>query len=61
MNELAADGIPVAVSCRVLTLARQPYYRWRANSVTDAEAPAERNAELHRGLRPFILKRFDRS
>lgn len=26
--ELAADGIPVAVSCRVLKLARQPYYRW---------------------------------
>lgn len=37
MNELAAAGIPVAVTCRVLTLARQPYYRWRANSVTDAE------------------------
>ncbi len=37
MNELAADGIPVAVTCRVLQLARQPYYRWRSNSVTDAE------------------------
>ena len=37
MNELAADGIPVAVTCRVLKLARQPYYRWRANPVTDAE------------------------
>ena len=28
VRELAADGIPVAVSCRVLGLARQPYYRW---------------------------------
>jgi transposase InsO family protein len=37
VNELAADGIPVAVTCRVLKLARQPYYRWRANPVTDAE------------------------
>jgi hypothetical protein len=37
VNELAADGIPVAVTCRVLKLARQPYYRWRAHPVTDAE------------------------
>jgi putative transposase len=37
VNELAADGIPVAVTCRVLQLARQPYYRWRTNPVTDAE------------------------
>ena len=37
MKELAAAGIPVAVSCRVLKLARQPYYRWLANPVTDAE------------------------
>ncbi|GAB3006880.1 hypothetical protein GCM10027184_75470 [Saccharothrix stipae] len=37
MNELAADGIPVAVTCRVLNIARQPYYRWRARPVADAE------------------------
>jgi transposase InsO family protein len=37
VSELAADGIPVAVTCRVLKLARQPYYRWLANPVTDAE------------------------
>jgi transposase InsO family protein len=37
VSELAADGIPVAVTCRVLKLARQPYYRWRAAPVTDAE------------------------
>ena len=36
MSELAADGIPVAVTCRVLKLARQPYYRWLANPVTTA-------------------------
>ena len=37
VRELAADGIPVAVTCRVLKLARQPYYRWLAQPVTDAE------------------------
>src|SRR5699024_2864105 len=37
VSELAADGIPVAVTCRVLDLARQPYYRWLKNPVTAAE------------------------
>src|SRR4051812_43032509 len=37
VRELAADGVPVAVTCRVLGLARQPYYRWLASPVTDAE------------------------
>ena len=37
MSELAADGIPVTVTCRVLKLARQPYYRWLANPVTESE------------------------
>ncbi|NYG55947.1 transposase InsO family protein [Nocardioides perillae] len=37
VRELAADGIPVAVTCRVLNIARQPYYRWLANPVTVAE------------------------
>ena len=27
----------MAVTCRVLKLARQPYYRWRAHPITDAE------------------------
>ncbi|MCR2784229.1 MULTISPECIES: hypothetical protein [unclassified Microbacterium] len=37
MTELAADGIPVAVTCRVFKLSRQPYYRWLASPVTDSE------------------------
>ena len=41
VRELAAAGapirVPVAVTCRVLELARQPYYRWLEASVTDAE------------------------
>lgn len=40
VRELAGDGIPVTVTCRVLNLARQPYYRWLANPVTDAELAA---------------------
>jgi putative transposase len=44
VKELAADGIPVAVTCRVLKLARQPYYRWLADPVTDAEYGAARRA-----------------
>jgi putative transposase len=37
VRELAVDGIPVTVTCRVLDLARQPYYRWLAKPVTTAE------------------------
>ena len=37
VRELAGDGIPVTVTCRVLKLARQPYYRWLAAPVTDRE------------------------
>ena len=37
MSELAAGGIPVAVSLRVLKLSRQPYYRWRKQQVTESE------------------------
>ena len=40
MSELAADGVPVAVTCRVLKLARQPYYRWLVCPVTPAELEA---------------------
>jgi putative transposase len=37
VKELAADGIPVVVTCRVLKLARQPYCRWLADPITNAE------------------------
>nr|WP_180989551.1 IS3 family transposase [Streptomyces cahuitamycinicus] len=41
LRELAAADasyrVPVAVTCRVLGLARQPYYRWLAHPATDAE------------------------
>lgn len=34
MSELAADGVPVAVTCRVLKFAKQPYYRWLQDPVS---------------------------
>lgn len=41
VRELAAAGapvrVPVAVACRVLKLARQPYYRWLTAPVTTSE------------------------
>jgi hypothetical protein len=36
VKELTAGGVPVAVTCRVLKLARQPYYRWLDKPLTDA-------------------------
>ena len=37
VRELAEDGIPVTVTCRVLHLARQPYYRWLTQPVSARE------------------------
>ncbi|MCX4093614.1 IS3 family transposase [Nocardia sp. alder85J] len=46
VKELAAEGIPVAVTCRVLQLARRPYYRWLAAPVTVAEGIAAYRANV---------------
>jgi len=37
VRELADDGIPVTVSCRVLGLARAPFYRWLRKPFTDGQ------------------------
>ena len=37
VRELAADGIPVTVSCRVLDLSRAPFYRWLEAPFTDGQ------------------------
>ncbi len=37
VRELAVDGIPVTVTCRVLKLCRQHYYRWIDEPFTTAE------------------------
>jgi hypothetical protein len=44
VREMAVDGIPVAVTCRVLNLARQPYYRWLAEPVRAADWVAAHRA-----------------
>jgi hypothetical protein len=58
VRELAAAGAPVrvtvAVTCRVLKIARQPYYRWLARPVTDADW-----LEAHRANALFDAHRED--
>jgi transposase InsO family protein len=40
VRELADDGVPVTVTCRVLKLCRQHYYRWLKEPVSDRELAA---------------------
>jgi putative transposase len=54
VSELAADGIHVAVTCRVLNIARQPYYRWLARPVSHADL-----AEAYRADALFDAHRDD--
>ena len=54
VRELAVDGIPVTVTCRVLNIARAPYYRWLRCPVTDAEL-----AEAHLANAIFDAHRDD--
>lgn len=54
MKELAADGPPVTVTCRVLKLARQPYYRWLDKPVADSVLE-----EAHRANALFDAHRDD--
>lgn len=35
VRELAVEGVPVTVTCRVLKMARQSYYRWLDTPVSD--------------------------
>ena len=37
VRELAGDGVPVTVTCRVLKLCRQQYYRWVDEPITDGQ------------------------
>ena len=44
VRDLAVDGIPVTVTCGVLKIARQPYYRWLRRPVSDADWVAAHRA-----------------
>ena len=37
VGDLAVDGIPVTVTCRVLGFSPQAYYKWRANPVSQRD------------------------
>jgi putative transposase len=37
VRDLAAEGIPVAVTCRVLGFSKQAFYKWCARPVTDRD------------------------
>jgi putative transposase len=37
VRELAADNIPVAVTCRVLAFSKQAFYKWCANPVSQRD------------------------
>jgi transposase InsO family protein len=37
VTDLADEGIPVAVTCRVLGFSRQGYFKWRANPICDRD------------------------
>lgn len=49
VRDLAAPGaplrVPVVVTCRVLKIARQPYYRWLRRPVCDAELVEAQRAD----------------
>jgi hypothetical protein len=37
VEDLAADGFPVAVTCRVLGFSKQAFYRWKADPVSQRD------------------------
>jgi hypothetical protein len=45
VRELADDGVPVTVTCRVLKLCRQHYYRWLAPPVSPTGSSTRRIGE----------------
>jgi hypothetical protein len=42
--DLAADGVPVAVACRVLGFSKQAFYAWKAAPVTERDWSPQRDS-----------------
>jgi putative transposase len=63
VGDLAADGIPVVVTCRVLGLSTQAFYAWKKDPVTDRECDdahlinAARRASRRPGVRVSVHRR----
>ena len=37
VQELAVDGVPATLSCRVLGFSKQAFYKWQANPISDRD------------------------
>jgi putative transposase len=37
VEDLAADGIPVVVACRVLGFSKQAFFRWKTNPISQRD------------------------
>jgi len=59
VTELAEAGIPVTVTCRVLKLSRQPYYRWLADPITDSEVSVTQRVEAPNQLAGAVPRDSD--
>ena len=64
VTELATDGTPVVVTCRIPKIARQPNYPWLAAPVTGTEWTAAHRADAisdaHCDEPEFVLGAGDR-
>ena len=50
VRDLASDGIPVKVTCRVLGFSPQAFYKWRANPMTDRDWSDAHLVDAARGI-----------
>ena len=49
VQDLAADGIPVTVTCGLLGFSRQAFYAWQADPVSERDLVDVRSSRLAHG------------
>ena len=58
VQELAADGVPVAVACRVLEVSTSGYYEWTSRPASHARRrrrpPGEQIRDVHAASRGHL-------